>query len=121
VAERQASARAGWQWTGQSTTKSHHSADEIIEIGVICLNLIEKSYHSSNPGQKPGEVKCTLRPLRNFSCRFLPQNGKRFSFTHESLLLHVLWTNMVSHQGKDIPEIAPKYQTNQNPIMTIYW
>jgi hypothetical protein len=25
-----------------------------MEIGIICSNLVEKSHHSSNPGQKPG-------------------------------------------------------------------
>jgi hypothetical protein len=32
---------AGWQWTGLSTTTLHFD-HEIIEIGLICSNLIEK-------------------------------------------------------------------------------
>jgi hypothetical protein len=31
----------------------HEFHDEILEIGIIYPNLIEKSHHSTNPGQNP--------------------------------------------------------------------
>jgi hypothetical protein len=33
--------------------KSVNIDDKIMEIGLICPNLIEKSHHSSNPGPNP--------------------------------------------------------------------
>jgi hypothetical protein len=50
------SASAGRQLTGPSTTrlKSVNFDHEMMEIGKICSNFIEKSHHSSNPEQIPG-------------------------------------------------------------------
>jgi hypothetical protein len=67
---RHCSAPAGWHWsTGPATTqqkkpplrlKSINFDHEIMEIGIICSNLIEKSHHSSNPVQNSAKFVASL-------------------------------------------------------------
>jgi hypothetical protein len=60
--------------------KSFNFEHEVMEIGLICSNLIEKSHHSSNSGQKSAHIRhwFTLQHPKKNTTRGTPQTHQRY-------------------------------------------